>query len=234
VETSLFEAALVQTYWQSAIALATGEAPQAMGSAHPLNAPYQAFEAADGWIVIGGANQTNWLRIVDAMGAPELAEDPRFKENAGRMANLKALEDELARRFRTRPAEHWLQALDAKGVPCGPVNDTLQALNDPQTAAREMVVEVEHSTIGPVKTLGIAGEVLRDAGKGPHRRARSTGEHSRESSASMGSLAGRDPQRFETEGRGDPLLGRHRHAPARPFRGFAQPKSRNPYQRRAL
>ena len=83
LETSLFEAALVQTYWQSAIALATGVAPRAMGSAHPLNAPYQAFEAADGWIVIGGANQRNWLKIVDALGAPELASDPRFAPQSG-------------------------------------------------------------------------------------------------------------------------------------------------------
>ncbi|CAA9341948.1 MAG: L-carnitine dehydratase/bile acid-inducible protein F [uncultured Microvirga sp.] len=185
VETSLFEAALVQTYWQSAIALATDEAPQAMGSAHPLNAPYQAFEAQDGWIVIGGANQTNWLRIVDAIGAPELADDPRFKENAGRLANLKALEDELARRFRTQTAEYWLQALDAKGVPCGPVNDTLQALNDPQTAAREMVVEVEHSTLGPVKTLGLPVKFSRTPGK-VRTGAPLYGEHTREILAEHG------------------------------------------------
>jgi crotonobetainyl-CoA:carnitine CoA-transferase CaiB-like acyl-CoA transferase len=76
VETSLYEAALVQTYWQSAIALATGVAPKAMGSAHPLNAPYQAFETADGWIVVGGANQKNWLRTLPgqrrAHGQPEI------------------------------------------------------------------------------------------------------------------------------------------------------------------
>ena len=60
VETSLFEAALVQTYWQAAIAMATGVAPKAMGSAHPLNAPYQAFETSDKWIVVGGANQKHW------------------------------------------------------------------------------------------------------------------------------------------------------------------------------
>src|ERR671916_335447 len=105
VETSLFEAALVQTYWQAAIAMATNVAPKAMGSAHPLNAPYQAFEAADGWIVIGGANQANWLRIVEAIGAPELAHDPRFKDNAARMGHLAELEAELAPRFRTRPAQ---------------------------------------------------------------------------------------------------------------------------------
>src|SRR5918999_161639 len=103
VETSLFEAALVQTYWQSAIALATGVAPKAMGSAHPLNAPYQAFETSDGWIVVGGANQTNWLRVLDAIGAPELAEDRRFKDNPARMAHLAELETELAERFRTKP-----------------------------------------------------------------------------------------------------------------------------------
>src|SRR6476659_4102044 len=76
VETSLFEAALVQNSWQSALALATGVAPRAMGSAHPLNAPYQAFEASDGWIVVGGANKRNWVRTLEALDAPQLASDP--------------------------------------------------------------------------------------------------------------------------------------------------------------
>ena len=74
VETSLFEAALVQTYWQAAIALATDVAPKAMGSAHPLNAPYQAFEASDEWIVVGGANQKHWALTLEVLGAPELAQ----------------------------------------------------------------------------------------------------------------------------------------------------------------
>ena len=179
VETSLFEAALVQTYWQSAIALATGVAPRAMGSAHPLNAPYQAFQAQDGWIVVGGANQKNWLRTLDAIGAPELADDPRFHDNASRMANLKELEAELARRFETKPAAHWLSALEAKGVPCGPVYDTLQALADPQTKAREMVVEVEHSTAGPVKTIGLPVKFSETPGK-VRTGAPVYGEHTRE------------------------------------------------------
>src|SRR6516162_7361351 len=100
VDTSLFEAALVQTYWQSAIALATGVAPRAMGSAHPLNAPYQAFQASDGWIVVGGANQTNWLRMLEALDAMELAGDPRFVTGSDRMAHLKDLEAELSKRLR--------------------------------------------------------------------------------------------------------------------------------------
>src|SRR3984893_4380281 len=165
VETSLFEAALVQTYWQAAIALATGVAPKAMGSAHPLNAPYQAFEAADKWIVVGGANRKHWLLMLEAIGAPELADDERFSDGPARMAHLGDLAAELSKRFRTRGSAHWLEALDGKGVPCGPVLDTLQALADPQTAAREMVVEVEHATLGPVKTIGLPVKFSGTPGK---------------------------------------------------------------------
>jgi crotonobetainyl-CoA:carnitine CoA-transferase CaiB-like acyl-CoA transferase len=179
VETSLFEAALVQTYWQSAIALATGVAPRAMGSAHPLNAPYQAFEASDGWIVVGGANQRNWLRTLEALDAPELAEDARFKSGADRMAHLKELEAELAPRFRAKPARYWLAALEQKGVPCGPVYDMLQALADPQAIARDMVVTVEHSTLGPVKTLGLPVKFSATPGK-VATGAPLYGEHTRE------------------------------------------------------
>lgn len=165
VETSLYEAALVQTYWQSTIALAAGTAPRAMGSAHPLNAPYQAFEASDGWLVVGGANKKHWLLMLEALGASELASDPRFINGADRMANLKELEAVLSERFRTRTRAHWLAALDEKGVPCGPVHDMLEALSDPQTLAREMVVEVEHSTLGPVKTIGLPVKFSETPGK---------------------------------------------------------------------
>ena len=179
VETSLYEAALVQTYWQAAIALATGVAPRAMGSAHPLNAPYQAFEASDGWIVVGGANQKHWGLMLDAIGASELAADPRFLTGADRMAHLKELDAELSRRFRLKPAEIWLGLLEERGVPCGPVQDMLQALSDPQTIAREMVVDVEHSTLGTVKTLGLPLKFSATPGK-VRTGAPLYGEHTRE------------------------------------------------------
>ena len=198
VETSLFEAALVQTYWQSAIALATGVAPRAMGSAHPLNAPYQAFEASDGWIVVGGANQKNWLRMLEALNAPELAGDPRFKSGADRMGHLKELETELAKRFRTKPAKYWLDALEDKGVPCGPVNDMLQALADPQTLARQMVVEVEHSALGAVKTLGLPVKFSATPGK-VRTGAPLYGEHTREVLYACG-FDDQQIERFEKEG----------------------------------
>jgi crotonobetainyl-CoA:carnitine CoA-transferase CaiB-like acyl-CoA transferase len=178
VDTSLFEAALVQTYWQTAIALATNVSPRAMGSAHPLNAPYQAFECADGWIVVGGANQKNWVRTVTALGHPELAEDPRFLKGSDRMANLKVLEAELSVHFRKEPAAHWLAVLDAEGVPCGPVNDMLTAINDPQTLARKMIVEVDHAREGKVKTMGLPVKFSATPG-GVRSAAPLYGQHTR-------------------------------------------------------
>ena len=155
VDTSLFEAAIVHTYWQSAIAFATGVAPGPMGSAHPLNAPYQAFRTADGWINIGAANQKNWERFLAVIEAPELAEDGRFSSNDRRMANLAALVEILTERLAARPSGEWLARLLAAGVPAGPVLDIAQMHEDPQAIARNMVPETDHPVAGPVKTIGL-------------------------------------------------------------------------------
>ncbi|HEX9400860.1 MAG TPA: CoA transferase [Anaeromyxobacter sp.] len=179
VDTSLFEAGIVQTYWQSAIALATGVSPGPMGTAHPLSAPYQAFETSDGWITIGAANERNWLLLVQAIGAPELASDPRFADNAARMANLTSLQKALARRFRRRSSEEWLAALAAAGVPAGPVASIGGMLADPQTLAREMVTEVSHGRLGPVRTLGVPVKLSSTPGT-VRRGAPVLGEHTRE------------------------------------------------------
>jgi crotonobetainyl-CoA:carnitine CoA-transferase CaiB-like acyl-CoA transferase len=179
VDTSLFEAGIVQTYWQSAIALATGVAPGPMGSGHPLSAPYQAFATADGWITIGAANQGNWLRLVAALDAPELAADPRFADNDRRMRHLAELEAALASHFRERTSADWLERLEAAGVPAGPVLDVREMHADPQTLAREMVVEVEHTTLGAVKTLGLPVKFSKTPGA-VTTGAPVYGEHTRE------------------------------------------------------
>ena len=171
VDTSLLEAGIVQTYWQSAIALATGTAPGPMGSAHPLTAPYQAFETADGWIVIGGSNQSNWLRALEALEAQHLADDPRFRDNAARMGHLEELEAALAPYFKARGSEDLLARLEAQGVPAGPVYDVNQMHQDPQVLAREMVVEVEHSRLGPVRTIGLPVKFSDTPGEVAQRRA---------------------------------------------------------------
>ena len=154
VDTSLFEAGITLSYWQSAIALATGMAPGPMGSAHPLNGPYQAVETSDGWITFSGANTRNWLRLLDLLDLPELAEDPRFKDNAGRMANLEELMELLSVEFLKKPRDAWLAALEEANIPAGPVLNVNEMLVDPHTRARDMVTEVNHDRIGSVETIG--------------------------------------------------------------------------------
>jgi len=154
VDTSLYEAAITHTYWQSAMTFATGISPGALGSAHPLSAPYQAFEAADGWITIGAANQSSWLRLLEAIERPELQDDPRFADDTARMANIEDLVAMLTDILRKRSAGEWLERMERAGVPAGPVLDIAGMQADPQTLARGMVTEVPHTRVGPVKTLG--------------------------------------------------------------------------------
>jgi crotonobetainyl-CoA:carnitine CoA-transferase CaiB-like acyl-CoA transferase len=179
VDTSLYEAGIVHTYWQSAIAFASGVAPGPLGSAHPINAPYQAFETQDGWITLGAANQATWMRLVELLDRPQLAEDPRFKNGSDRIQNRIALAETLAPEFKKHSSAEWLALLNQAKIPGGPVLDVMQMHADPQTQARDMVVEVEHSRIGPVRTLG-APVKFTDTPGGVRRGAPVFGEHTRE------------------------------------------------------
>jgi crotonobetainyl-CoA:carnitine CoA-transferase CaiB-like acyl-CoA transferase len=154
VDTSLTDAALQQTAWHAAVWFASGRSPGPTGSAHLLTAPYQAFEASDGWINIGGANQTNWERIADVLKHPEWRDDPRFKTNSDRMANLEALTILMNSVLRTGSRANWLRAFDAAGVPAGPVHTIGEALTHPQTLARGMVVDLNHPQAGKTKAIG--------------------------------------------------------------------------------
>ena len=155
VDTSLLEAGIMQTYWQTAIFLGTGKSPGALGSAHPLTAPYQAFETKDGWITLGASNQTNFERVCRMLDAPALIDDPRFSDNPSRMANLPALVAILTGHFHQKTSAEWLRALDAAGVPAGPVFDVEQMLAYPQTIAREMVVTTSHPRAGETHAIGL-------------------------------------------------------------------------------
>jgi crotonobetainyl-CoA:carnitine CoA-transferase CaiB-like acyl-CoA transferase len=179
VDTSLLEASVINTSWVSAIFLATGISPTALGSAHPLAAPYQAIQTADGWINIGAANQANWLRMVEVIGTPELAEDPRFVNNAERMQHLPALIKILTKSFKQRSTTDWLTRLETVGVPAGPVLSIGEMLQDPQVLARDLVVDVEHSNLGRTKALGSPVKFSRTPTK-INRGAPLLGEHTRE------------------------------------------------------
>jgi len=154
VDTSLFEAALQQTFWHAAIHFATGESPGPTGSAHVLSAPYQAFHASDGWVNIGGANQANWERIADVLGHPEWRDDPRFATNTARMQNIEALTAAINAVLGTRTKAEWTERLAAAGVPVGPVHSLGEALAHPQTLARGMVVDLVHPQAGAIKAIG--------------------------------------------------------------------------------
>ncbi|MFY0692581.1 MAG: CoA transferase [Paracoccaceae bacterium] len=179
VDTSLFEAAITQTYWQSAITFATGTPPGPMGSAHPLNAPYQAFQTSDGWINIGAANQKNWLRLLDVIGAPQLNDDPRFGSNRDRMTNLDALVDILNEIISQHDTAYWLEKMEEGGLPAGPVLDVAQMHADPQALFRDMIVETEHPVAGPVKTIGHPIK-FSETPAGVRGPAPVLGQHSRE------------------------------------------------------
>ncbi|TSH95119.1 CoA transferase [Verticiella sediminum] len=155
VDTSLFEASLQQMYWFAAVYFSSGKVLGASGSAHPLIAPYQAFQAADQWITVGGANQSNWGRIAELLGHPEWKDDPRFRVGEQRKANEQALAELIGDIIRTQPAAYWLARFDEAGVPAGPVHDIAQILAHPQTLARDMVLDVSHPQEGRLQSLGL-------------------------------------------------------------------------------
>ena len=154
VDTSLLEAGVMQTFWQSAIFIGSGREIGPLGSAHPMTAPYQAFETGDGWITVGASNQVNYVRLTQVLEAPELRDDPRFADNKLRMANLEARGDELTLRVKRKPSAAWLAALDAAGVPAGAVKTIEQMLADPQVRARDMVVDLTHPRAGETQAIG--------------------------------------------------------------------------------
>lgn len=185
VDTSLYEAGIAQTFWQSAVAFATGESPGPLGSAHPLAAPYEALRTADGWITVGGWNQVNWLRLVRAMDVPALADDRRFATNAHRMANVDALRQALEQRLRAASTSEWLTRFEEAAVPAGPVSSIWEMLRHPQTAAREMVVTVPQDG-GTAQTLGMPVKLSASHGAAVTKGAPGLGEHTAEVLAEYG------------------------------------------------
>jgi formyl-CoA transferase len=155
VETSLFESALGLAVWESTEYFATGDPPSALGSAHRLSAPYQAFRTRDGWLAIAALTPAHWKRLCAVLDRPALASDPRFATNADRMANREVLAEELQGALSARTVAEWVDDLIDAGIPAGPLYDYAQVFADPHVAARRMVETIEHPVEGTVRTLGI-------------------------------------------------------------------------------
>lgn len=154
VDTSLFETGIGLEVWESVEFFHTGSTPQPTGSAHRLGAPYQAFRCSDGYINVGADGARHWPLFCKVLGAEELADDPRFATNTERLANLADLVALIEARTQEETRAHWLEQLEAVGIPAGPINTVPEALTDPQTQARGMVVEVEHQRLGTLRALG--------------------------------------------------------------------------------
>lgn len=185
IDTSLLEASLAYTFWESAIFFATGDNPPPMGSAHRLSAPYQVFKAADGHFALGAANQANWHKLCDAIGRADLLEDPRFGTNSDRTANQAELARILETVFAGKPVDHWMAALGESGVPVGPVYNLNQVYNDPQVIARDMSVEIEHPAAGSTRVIGVPVKLSATPGR-IRRPAPMLGEHTDQILAEIG------------------------------------------------
>ena len=178
-DVSLYDTAINMLTYPGVWHLNTGFVPRRTHhSAHPSVVPFQAFEAADGWLVVAAPKEKFWTRLTHALGHPELATDPRFATLAGRQRHSPVVLAALEQVFATGSVAQWVQRLRAAGVPCGEVRTVAEALADPHTTARGLVLTAEHPRYGTVATLASPVKV------GPHRpapvRAPQRGEHTTE------------------------------------------------------
>jgi formyl-CoA transferase len=176
VDTSLVDAGLALSVWEATHYFTTGQVPGPIGSAHRLTAPYQAFRCADGYITIGGANDRNFTKIAGVLGHPEWLADERFATNHERVQNQVALAALVEAATREHSRAYWIEQFEHAGVPCGPILDYEDALTTPQAIAREMTTDVDHPTLGRLRTLGTPIKMSATP-LNPKRRAPLLGEH---------------------------------------------------------
>lgn len=155
VEVSLLDTAmglmgyLAQNYWCS------GKLPQRMGTGHPAMAPYQVFEAQDGPVMVGVGNDSQWKKFCPVAGLDAYVDDPRFARNADRVAHFAETVALVQNVIATHTVAHWVGALQAVGVPCAPINNLQQALEHPQIAARHVVGESAHASLGCMPSVNL-------------------------------------------------------------------------------
>jgi formyl-CoA transferase len=154
IDTSLVEAGVALSVWEATEYFGGGVPPGPLGSAHRMLAPYQAIRCADGYITLAAGTDRLFERLCSVLGHPEWTADPDFADDTLRVRHRLALVERIEAITTGQPRAHWLARFDAAKVPCGPINDYAQTFADPQVRAREMVVDVEHPTLGALRTLG--------------------------------------------------------------------------------
>lgn len=179
VDTSLMEAGIAYTIWESSVYFADGQTPGPLGSAHRVSAPYQALRTRDGYINIGAATQSTWEQLCRAIGQEALIQDVRFKSPGDRKAGEQELATLLEETFCQQTTGYWLALLEQAGVVAGPIYNMVQVYNDPQVQARQMVVDLDDPGLGRLRNIGIPVKLSATPGR-IRRRAPALGEHSRE------------------------------------------------------
>ena len=185
VDASLLETPIAWSVYEAASLFATGEVPRRLGQGHRTNAPYQAFRTSDGWLNLGGGSQQFWRAICAVLGLEPLADDPRFRTPALRVAHREELEALLQPRFLTASTAVWLEKLEAAGVPAGPILTYDQVFADPHVKARAMAVEVNHPTAGQTRVLGVPVK-LSTTPANVRRPAPTLGQHTDEILGELG------------------------------------------------
>ena len=161
LDVPMFSTTIAISALQTSEYFGTGRNPRKLGSAHPRNAPYQAYQASDGWFAVAAGNNKLWQQVCALTPATELLDDPRFATPTSRAANQTALKELLEQRFVQRGVQHWLALFAPAGVPCAPINGYAEALADPQSAFLQLVQTmtlpngVETRTVGcPIRIDG--------------------------------------------------------------------------------
>ena len=179
VDTSLMEAGVAYTVWESSVYFADGEIPGPLGSAHRVSAPYQALRTRNGYLNLGAATQPTWEQLCRAIGREDLMDDDKFRNPWDRKAREEELAALLEETFSTEDTEHWLRLLDDAGVVAGPIYNMEQVYQDPQVLAREMLVDFEDPELGTIRNIGVPVKMSITPGS-IRRRAPAIGEHSAE------------------------------------------------------
>jgi crotonobetainyl-CoA:carnitine CoA-transferase CaiB-like acyl-CoA transferase len=179
VDTSLMEAGVAYTVWESSVYFAEGEISGPLGSAHRVSAPYQALRTSDGYLNIGAATQPTWEQLCRAIGLEALITDSRFILPGDRKSRQDELAALLEETFTTDTTSNWLKMLEEAGVVAGPIYNMDQVYKDPQVLARKMLVDLEDPDLGTIHNIGIPVKLSSTPGQ-IRTRAPMLGEHSAE------------------------------------------------------
>ena len=160
IDASLYEAGIAFSIWDISEYWGTGRVPHRLGTANRMAAPYEAVRAKDGYFVIGANNDRLWLRLCEVINRPDLAANPRYRTNAGRLGNREALATDLEKTFLTQDRDHWVSLLLKAGVPAGPISDYAEVFASDHARAREMKMTVPHPIEGAVPNIGFPVKLM--------------------------------------------------------------------------